>query len=175
MVEANRVYFQGHFRSGKQLKRMSRKNSDLTGLNWEPIEYLDRDATIYHGPELRGLRKTAMDGDTVWGQIAASAPVQLFGAERTQGWTVPCAAMDACLYACAAAGWRRFDRSSLPVRFGRIQFGRQPDPGEPCVVSIRILRRNNEGMTCSFRLQGLNGDTLLRVTNYRMAWLIHQN
>ena len=171
LVEADRVYFRGQFQPADQYKSGTKTLLETAGLKWQPIEYLNRDADIYHGPELQCLRSIAIDGDLAWGRIAASAPVQLFGADRTQGWTVPCAPMDACLYACAVAGWQKFAKASLPVRFGKIQFGRQPDPGEPCVVSIKVLRHNDKGMTCSFRLQGLNGDTLLRVTNYRMAWL----
>ena len=50
---------------------------------------------------------------------------------------MPCATMDACLYAVGYAAWHRYQKPSLPVQFGVIEFGRLPDPGEPCVVSIQ--------------------------------------
>ncbi len=171
LVEQDRTFFQGQFRTGSTSQLLRRPLPGLSKHPWEKIEYLNSDAAIYHGPELQGLRKIAVKKHGGLGLIAASAPVQLFGANRTHGWTVPCAAMDACLYAVAVLAWKKWNRASLPVRFGSITFGRQPDPGEPCVVQAKFLKHSDKGATCRFRLQGLNGDVLLNVTDYEIAWM----
>ncbi|MEZ6127369.1 MAG: beta-ketoacyl synthase N-terminal-like domain-containing protein [Planctomycetaceae bacterium] len=171
LVESDRTYFQGCFRVMEQTLVDSDTLADLSSLTWECICYPDPKAPIYHGPELQGLRKIAVDDQGGWGQIAASAPVQLFGAERTHGWTVPCAAMDACLYAVAVVAWKTHGKASLPVKFGSVRFGRQPDPGEPCVVRVTLNAETGRGVRCCFRLQGLNGDVLLNVEDFEIAWL----
>lgn len=171
IVEQDRTYFSGRFRTANSIAKDVLPLPCPTDATWDLIQYLDRDAPIYHGPELQGLRKIAVDGTGGWGRIAASAPVQLFGADRTRGWTVPCAAMDACLYAVAVVGWKKYSRASLPVKFGSIRFGRQPDPGEPCLVRVDIERQIERGLCCNFCLQGLNGDVLLTATDFEIAWL----
>lgn len=126
---------------------------------------------MYHGPELQELREIADDGQTIFGRIAASAPVQLFGGSRAKGFTVPCSTMDACLCAVGYAAFHQHQMSSLPVRFDQIEFGRLPDPGEPCIVRIRQSHISDTGAVWDFQLQGHNGDRLLTVNGYRTAWL----
>ncbi len=106
------------------------------------------------------MRQIRDDWPTILGRIAASAPVQLFGADRARGFTVPCSTMDACLYAVGYAAWQRHQKPSLPVQFERIAFGRLPDPGEPCLVRIRQTALSDQDATWSFQLEGLNGDRL---------------
>ncbi|MCA9008407.1 MAG: SDR family NAD(P)-dependent oxidoreductase [Planctomycetaceae bacterium] len=142
-----------------------------TIVSWQRIKYGPADGMIYHGPELQELREVADDGHTIFGRIAASAPVQLFGAARAHGFTVPCATMDACLYAIGYAAWQRYQKPSLPVRFGQIDFGRIPDPGEPCLVRIQQKQLLESGAQWDFQLQGHNGDRLLTVSNYEIGWL----
>jgi NAD(P)-dependent dehydrogenase (short-subunit alcohol dehydrogenase family) len=138
---------------------------------WKRIEYVDPEGLIYHGPELQELREIADDGETIFGRIASSAPVQLFGGSRARGFTVPCSTMDACLYAVGYAAWHRHQKPSLPVRFDQIEFGRLPDPGEPCLVRIQQTNLSDSGAVWNFQLQGHNGDRLLTVTGYRIGWL----
>jgi hypothetical protein len=79
--------------------------------------------------------------------------------------------MDACLYAAALAAGKRFQKASLPVRFERIVFGRLPDPGEPCMVEVCIVRELESGLLMAFQLTGQNGDLLLDVDGYQVGWL----
>ena len=79
--------------------------------------------------------------------------------------------MDACLYAIGYAAWQRYQKPSLPVQFGQIDFGRTPDPGEPCLVRIQQKQLLESGARWDFQLQGHNGDRLLTVSNYEIGWL----
>jgi hypothetical protein len=79
--------------------------------------------------------------------------------------------MDACLYAVGYAAWHRHQKPSLPVRFDHIEFGRLPDPGEPCLVKIHQTNVSDSGAVWDFQLQGHNGDRLMTVTGYRIGWL----
>ncbi len=175
MVEEDREYFRAVFPSCDQNQIAASKGPSFRHPNnshrWEPIEYGSAEGLIYHGPELQELRSIADDGQVAFGRIAASAPVQLFGSSRTRGFTVPCATMDACLYAVGYTAWRRFQKPSLPVQFGKIEFGRMPDPGEPCIVRIQQKQSLESGATWDFQLQGHNGDRLLTVTDYQIGWL----
>jgi len=175
MVEEDREYFRATFeRTGSRLDTRSELNFDEhldETLYWKRIPYVSPEGLIYHGPELQELREVADDGRTIYGKIAASAPVQLFGGSRARGYSIPCATMDACLYAIGYAAWHRHQKPSLPVQFGRIEFGRLPDPGEPCVVRIHEKQVLTSGAVFDFQLHGNNGDRLLTVDDYQIGWL----
>ena len=173
MVEEDREYFRAVFspefrdHSSIQPSLFEKPHNAV----WKQIEYVSPEGLIYHGPELQELREITDDGHTVFGRIAASAPVQLFGGSRARGFTVPCSTMDACLYAVGYAAWQRHQKPSLPVRFDHIEFGRLPDPGEPCLVKIHQTHVSDSGAVWDFQLQGHNGDRLMTVTGYRIGWL----
>ncbi len=173
MVEEDREFFRAIFDLSRGFQQVQ-ENASFQRPNdpaWKRIEYVDPDGLIYHGPELQELREVADDGETIFGRIASSAPVQLFGGSRARGFTVPCSTMDACLYAVGYAAWHRHQKPSLPVRFDQIEFGRLPDPGEPCLVRIQQTSLSDSGAVWNFQLQGHNGDRLLTVTGYRIGWL----
>ena len=175
MVEEDREYFRAMFDVSGQTSvsapEMPAVRHIDNALRWQRVEYGTSDGLIYHGPELQELREVADDGQSIIGRIAASAPVQLFGGSRARGFTVPCATMDACLYAVGYAAWHRYQKPSLPVQFGVIEFGRLPDPGEPCVVSIQQKQFLESGACWDFQLHGHNGDRLLTVSGYQIGWL----
>ncbi len=173
LVEEARTYFQGEFSTGRRSVTRRITRPEVSHLHWQSIDYSEQvDGPISHGPELRSLTQVAIDGDVALGRIGASAPVQLFGAERpSRGWTLSADAMDACLYAAAVFAWRRTQKASLPVSFETIRFARLPDPGEPCLVRVESRREVASGMEFDFQLIGLNGDLLLDVEGYRVAWL----
>lgn len=173
MVEEDREFFRAIFDIGRNMHQPPATAAFQRPYDsvWKRIEYVDPDGLIYHGPELQELREIADDGQTIFGRIASSAPVQLFGGSRARGFTVPCSTMDACLYAVGYAAWHRHQKPSLPVRFDQIEFGRLPDPGEPCLVRIQQTNLSDNGAVWNFQLQGHNGDRLLTVTGYRIGWL----
>ena len=173
MVEEDREFFRAIFDISRGLQQtpLNAVFQRPHGPVWKRIEYVDPEGLIYHGPELQELREIADDGETIFGRIASSAPVQLFGGSRARGFTVPCSTMDACLYAVGYAAWHRHQKPSLPVRFDQIEFGRLPDPGEPCLVRIQQTNLSDSGAVWNFQLQGHNGDRLLTVNGYRIGWL----
>lgn len=174
MIEEDREFFRAIFETpADALHRSTSAAAFQLPANsvWQRITYATPEDLMYHGPELQELREIADDGQTIFGRIAASAPVQLFGGSRAKGFTVPCSTMDACLCAVGYAAFHRHQMSSLPVRFDQIEFGRLPDPGEPCIVRIRQSHISDTGAVWDFQLQGHNGDRLLTVHGYRTAWL----
>lgn len=174
LVESDRKYFSARILKAAESQPVNSKVVFPDELVWVPIDYPKADALIYHGPELQELRQIAVTSNFGFGRISASAPVQLFGAERARGFTIPCSTMDACLYAVAVYAWKRFQKPSLPVRFGSIRTGRLPDPGEPCVVRIEFCEAGDRRAVFCFELFGNNGDCLLRVEDYQIAWLNSQ-
>lgn len=175
MVVEDREYIRAVFKVDDQPADSTRSQSPASptqsSLTWKRIEYGRTDSLIYHGPELQELREIADDGQTIFGRIAASASVQLFGSSRAVGFTVPCSTMDACLYAIGYGAWIRHGKPSLPVSFGKINFGRLPDPGEPCLVKIEEIQQLPSGALWKFELNGHNGDRLLTVDEYQIGWL----
>ncbi|MCA9077838.1 MAG: SDR family NAD(P)-dependent oxidoreductase [Planctomycetaceae bacterium] len=173
LVEEARTYFEGEFTTGRHPETRRIQRPQVSHLDWYPIEYPDQiDGPIYHGPEFRSLVRVAIDADIAYGFIGACAPVQMFGADRpSEGWTLTADVMDACLYTAAVFAWRQTQKASLPVSFDRIQFARLPDPGETCIVRIERRGEDSSGMTFAFELIGHNGDMLMEVDGYRVAWL----
>jgi len=178
IIDTDHTYFQGTMQAGQFTRIQNRQNRsngtlpDLSTLNWIPIQYPEPDAMIYHGPDLRCLQAVAMREDQAYGRISASSTVQLGGGRRPiSGWSVHCAAMDACLYAAALFAGQRYGRVSLPVLFDRIRFGRLPDPGEPCLVTIQLISESANGLDLAFQLMGFNADVLLDVEGYRLGWI----
>ncbi|WP_437223253.1 SDR family NAD(P)-dependent oxidoreductase [Planctomicrobium sp. SH661] len=172
IVAKDRTYFQGMLVPGNSSPKSTAIRPDLSHVQWAPIQYLEPTAPIYHGPDMQCLQSIAIDGNQAFGQISASSTVQLGGGHRpTFGWSVHCAAMDACLYAAALFAGKRFGRASLPVKFDRIRFGRLPDPGEPCLVAIQLIQESAEGVELAFQLIGLNEELLLDVEGYHIGWL----
>ncbi len=172
LVARDKVYFQGEFQLGQQRRTVKVQRPDVSCLDWEPISYLPPEAPIYHGPDLQCLQKMAFVEGQGFGLISASSTVQLGGGNRpTYGWSIPCAVMDACLYASAVFAARTHQRPSLPVSFEEIRLGRMPDPGEPCLIQIQQESEEASGLRLAFQLIGLNGDLLFDVRGYRIGWL----
>jgi len=172
LVAKDRMHFQGEFELAAEPVQRRMARPDISNANWQPIVYLEPEAPVYHGPDLQCLRRIALQPGAAIGEISASSTVQLGGGQRpTFGWSVNCAAMDACLYAAALFAGHRSGKPSLPVSFGRIRFGRLPDPGEPCLVQIQWVKDSPQGMVLTFQLIGLNGDLLLDVHDYLVGWL----
>jgi len=167
IVEQDRTYLQAIALA--PAKPLGKAELDVPVNGWERVEYLPRGAArMYHGPPLRCLRKVRFDNDVVWGRVAAPALVELAGSQRdVTGWMVPSAALDACLYATALLTWRHVDQApSLPHHLDTLELGRRPHPGEPCIVEVRFLRRENSFAWFDFVLVGLNGDVIARATDY---------
>ncbi len=175
IVESGLVRFRASFESGLKSTMPLKLASKIDRAAWDfkPIEYLGPDGPIYHGERFQMLRSIAVKGRNAVGAITTPSPIQLGGEHRpVHGWTVPCAVMDAMLYASAVLAFRATGRGSLPVRFEAIHFGRFPDPGEPLLVHSREIDQDESGMILAADLLGLNGDQLLALRGYRIHWLL---
>jgi hypothetical protein len=128
---------------------------------------------MYLGPPLQCLRKIRVGQDRAHGKIIAPALIELSGPDRpVDGWLVPSAALDACLFATGWLCWARVQPgATLPVRFGAVELGRLPYPGEECVVETRFLRREERFAVFAFTLLGADRSELIRVQDYYIAWL----
>jgi hypothetical protein len=178
LVEERREYFLGVFSTSTHLSPEESQSHRFRGMSesadaqrWSKVRYAEPDAAVWHGPVFQELRKFRVEPHEVVGRIAASAPVQLFGGERSVGFLVPCSTFDACLYLIGLANVQLFGKLSLPVEFHDLWMGRLPDPGEPCEVRAWQHQADDRGATWSFELTGQNGDSILKVRSYRTGWL----
>jgi len=180
LVARDKLYFRGTMVTGEHPPLIQAAPGFRGGwsileqdsLSWTKVIYPPSGGPVYHGPELQCLHSIAVEDREAFGKIFATSAVQLGGGHRPgTGWSVPAAAMDACLYAAALLAGKQTGRGSLPVRFDRIRFGRQPDPGEPCLVHVKIVKETSQGMTLAFTLTGWNNDLLLEVNGYEIGWL----
>ncbi len=140
---------------------------------WETVVYPPADAPFYSGPPLRCLRKIAIDAGTAWGKIIAPALVELASSRRNvEGWVVPSALLDACLFATGLLAWRHVaPGTALPRGFGGLRLGRAPQPGEACLVWSKFKGREGKQASFDFRLSGCDGDVIFDVMDYRVVWL----
>ncbi len=176
VVKAGVVRFRGTFNSRPEVSQPTMPTRlfptrQATDDAWT-IEYMEPDAPIYHGETLQCLRTLQIQDRMAIGVITAPSLVQLGGVERpADGWLVPCAAMDAMLYASAVLAYHVAQRGSLPVRFETIDIGRMPEPGEPLQVHAEVVDHDQDGATLHVDLVGLNNDHLMALRHYRIHWL----
>ena len=145
---------------------------------WEPIAYPERPAPFYLGPALRCLKEVQIGTNSLVGRIVAESAERLAGsAESAAGWRVPCAALDAALYAVGLWAWRRLrPGTALPKSFDEIKLGRVPRPDESCTLVARPAATSatscdSDEAVFDFTLRGDDGATIADVAGYRIAWL----
>ena len=172
LVEADRTYLEATIEIGGA-NTTHAQPSPPPSHGWEAIQYVDRDGMVYHGPVFQNLTKFCYQGDRGWGKISAPALTELASARRNvAGWTVPSAALDACLYATALLAWKQVEASpSLPANMGELEIGRLTRPGEACIVETKFLRRDGKRAWFEFALFGQNEDLILRAKGYEIAFL----
>jgi hypothetical protein len=173
LVEADRCYLRGDVQfADDRLEAMPLRDS-RGHHHWDAVQFPARGSKMYLGPPFQCLRKIHVAADFARGQIIAPALIELAGAHRSvEGWIIPSAALDACLYATGILCWTRVTPgATLPVRFGEIRFGRMPYPGEACMVETRFLRREDRFAVFDFTLFGGDSSPLVDVKEYYLAWL----
>ncbi len=172
LVEEGRKHFEAAFVTAPTTV-MSKLNLPVDqDWTFTAIDYLPPGAVVFHGEPLQALREIAIAPGEALGRIAAPSPAHLGGENRPlSGWILPCAAMDAVLYAAATLAYYESGRPSLPVSFDEIRIGRQPDPGEPLLTHIRAIQSDERGMILAADLAGQNGDLILSLHGYRISWI----
>ena len=114
-----------------------------------------------------------MEGNVGWGRIVAPAAIELTGPRHNvAGWRLPCAALDACLFATGLLAWYCVEPgTALPASIGELTLHRLPRVGEACLVETKLLRREGHHAWFDFTLQGVNGELILAARDYRIVWL----
>jgi hypothetical protein len=173
LVEPDRVYLRGTVKLGNGSPVVESFRPKPAAGVWQTVEYPAADARFYLGPPLRSLRKVQAGEGRLWGRIIAPALGDLAGRGRlADGWIVPSAALDACLFATGILAWRQLEPGvALPASFGRIRLGRLPDHGEACLVETRLRSHSGRHAEFDFRLLGCDGQVLLDVEQYAIVWL----
>lgn len=173
LIEANRGYLRGEIEIASQTSQLKGIMPRLGEDGWQKVEYAERGNKFYLGPPLRSCRKIRVGEGVLWGKIHPPMVQELAGRRRSaEGWIVPSAALDACLYAVGLLAWMQVQPgASLPLRFGKIALGRLPNPGEACLVEAKFLRQDGRFADFDFTLFGSCGDVILQVTDYRIVYL----
>jgi hypothetical protein len=173
IIETNRCYLRGEIHSHDSTLTTANRLGSISWDGMQAVQYAGRGSKMYLGHPLQCLRGIRIDRDTAWGRVVAPALVELAGAHRSvEDWLVPSAALDACLYATGLLCWSHVaPGATLPVRFGGIDLGRLPYPGEVCAVETRFVRREAKTAVFEFTLFGADGSPLIRATDYHVAWI----
>lgn len=173
LVEADRRYLGGKVGLIDLDRHDFRKAVKAPGGEWHPVKYPKPGSKFYLGPALQRLRKIKIVGQKAWGKIIAPATVELAGPRISgEGWLVPSAAMDACLFTTGLLAWFSIKPgSALPAGIGELVVGRMPAWGEPCLVESTFKLQDGRYAYFDFSLYGNDGSPLLEVTDYRIVWL----
>ncbi|MAT73171.1 MAG: hypothetical protein CMJ58_27105 [Planctomycetaceae bacterium] len=172
LVEANRPYLQGIVETGEPLDFNRAQPTPPRG-GWREVTYPELGSKFYLGPPLRCLRRVHVTEGEAWGRLVAPAAVEITGPLRSvDGWNVPSAALDACLFATGILAWFTIEPgTALPESIGSLSLGRRSRAGEKCLVHTRFKRREDRYAWFDFTLYGVNGDVLADVVDYRVVWL----
>jgi len=136
-------------------------------LGWFEQRYPE-EALIHHGPAFRSLKGFCCQYDGSFGKILASSPGELAGPRPAQGWHLPLAVLDGCLYACGNFLFIQFAKAlEIPHGFDRLQWTRMPREGETCVVRVFFRGREDRHSCFDFTLFGDDGNVLLAAEGYR--------
>jgi hypothetical protein len=178
LLESDRL----HFSAGAQADSESCSGSvrvDRESIGEiHPAAYPDADAEFYVGWSLQRLRRFATGKGKAVGWISAPALIELAGSGRSvEGWCIPSAAMDACLFATGILAWEQVaPGSALPVKIAQLKIGRLPHPGEACEVHIalkesRVLSNGRQIARFDFTLYGVDGAVVLDAQGYEVQWM----
>jgi hypothetical protein len=135
---------------------------------WFDIEYLDRDAPMYHGPPLRGLTRLRGGGGFAQGTVDVRPLVELSGKRPGGCWAAHPALLDACFFACGVVLWLRNESEfGIPRGVRRLWFSpRIPSPQGPCVVHLAIKGIEDSVGQFDFTLADAEGNLLLAADGY---------
>ena len=133
---------------------------------WHGVDYPDS-IVIYHGPVFRCLQQMSITDEAGWGRIVAPDPQEIFGSRPGRRLFVPCAVLDACLFACGIYLWARDSGGvALPEGIGNLCLGRSARAGEECLVHLRCTARKNHRNWFSFDVFGSDRSVILSVEDY---------
>lgn len=173
VVDKNRVNFVAEVELAEEPSSGSALVTLGNDARWSKVQYPSPDAKFFVGWPLQRLRKVSLSEGVLVGQISAPALIELAGSSRdVRGWNIPSAAMDACLFAAGILAWQQVGPgAALPVRFGSLNFGRLPKPGEACEVHVQLKSSGTNTASFDFALYGVDGRLLIDARDYEVVWL----
>jgi hypothetical protein len=139
--------------------------------SFNPIPYPPtEDVLMYHGNNLRALQDISLGSDESWGHLIAPNQADLGGRRQGSRWLASMALLDGCYYATAVALWfYEHGVVSVPARMDRLTFGREPKPGEQCLVHVQSRGRKENLAISDFTLYGEDNQMLLQVVGHTMT------
>lgn len=173
VMERGRHYMRSRIHSNIGTKLFSWEMPSESALAWKAAKYPSNDQPFFVGPSFQVLKKTALDGDRVFGKILAPILVELAGSHRpAEGWQVPSAVIDACLFATGDLAWNRIRPGiSLPVGMKRLNIRMLPEVGESCLLESRWKRSEGKYAWFDFVLWGRGQRVILEAEDYQICWL----
>jgi hypothetical protein len=138
---------------------------------WMPVRYAEK-GVIYHGQPLRCLKAYSHGGDGAWAKIVAPPLSELAGGRPTEGWIVPSAALDACLYACGMYVFLQFGQIDVAHGFDRLRLGHLPREGETCIARLYFKRQLDRHSWFDFTLFGDDNRVIVEAEGFRSVNVI---
>ena len=93
---------------------------------------------------------------------------QRFLGERAANCRLPCAELDACLFACGVYSYCMLERvQEIPLAITRYRQVRLPQPGEECVLRIFYRESNDCGSVYDFFLVGAAKDMIFDLQGFQ--------
>jgi acyl transferase domain-containing protein/acyl carrier protein/NAD(P)-dependent dehydrogenase (short-subunit alcohol dehydrogenase family) len=135
--------------------------------------YPDASQPFYVGPAFRVLKQYALGDKRVTGRILAPSLIELVGSHRsTDGWVLPCAVIDACLFTSGILAWNTVRPGvCLPMTIQTMQLFDRPRAGESCTVESRLVRSDEQYVWFDFCVWGSDNRLLMEAMNYQAAWV----
>jgi acyl transferase domain-containing protein/NAD(P)-dependent dehydrogenase (short-subunit alcohol dehydrogenase family) len=136
-------------------------------LGWFDCQYPEN-ALLYHGSPLRCLKHFGCQYDGAFAKIVASSPAELAGPRPGEGWLLPLAVLDACVYACGNFAFIQFAGAlEVPYGFDRLTLARMPREGEKCLLRVHFRGREQRHSRFDFTLFGEDRTVILTADGYR--------
>jgi hypothetical protein len=167
--DAHRVHFSGVVAAGPAEPITSRL--DEMPFPWNPMVYQE-DGPMWHGPAFRTLTGLFLDRSGGWGRLQSVAPDVVARPRGAAGWTVPVAALDGAIVACAVYSYILCGRRvEIPVRFERLRIVDAARPGETCTVRLLFREQDPQRTVYDFVIYGADGRAILALDGLHLAVL----
>lgn len=145
MVEAERLCTQGTVDLGEGPTPVGEVAPlDPVTVPWNELNYSE-DRRNYFGPQMRCLKRVALEPMGGWGEIVIPDFAEVWGRRTGDGWIMHPAVFDACLVACDVLTEELFDRRiQLPHTYEAVRLLAAPRTGQTCLVRFHKLGHTGE-------------------------------
>jgi len=169
VLEQERLYASALVELGEGPPPIEKRDPGEPALDWFPVAF-PQDAVIVHGPSLQACKAAVCQHDGARAKIRGAAPATLLGGRAFDRLLLPCAELDACLFACGLYGYCMLERvRGVPSAITRYRQARLPQPGEECVLRVFYRESNDRGSVYDFFLVGAAKDMILEVQGYQTS------